>query len=233
MIAIVAALALLQQDELTGILKKFSESKSYSWKGITKFEGGMPGGGEIPDARFEGAHEDGVATHLLTDNAEFFRVGEKTVTRPRGEWRLIDPNDPSGRGRGRMFGMGGAPKIPHEELKNLGLTDILKAAEKEKIADAEYTVFTAKLGEEAARAAAPMGRMLERLQDAEVTGTFKAWINAEGRLFRYQISVKVVATMQDNEFQLKSTRITTVQDGAKVDVPADAKRAFEGQRKDY
>ena len=96
------------KSEVGDAAKKIAESKSYSWKGSLKFEGQLPfgggggggGGADIPEQTFSGSFEDGVGSHILTDASEFISVGDKSVTRPRGEWRMVEAPGGGGGGGG-------------------------------------------------------------------------------------------------------------------------------------
>jgi hypothetical protein len=251
--ALAAALAALQddKDEVCAAVEKSVGAESYSWKGASKFEGQLPfggrgGGGEIPESKFSGRHQKDVGTHLLTDAVEFITVGDKTVSRPRGEWRLTGSQEggdrpggggrgPGGRGMGGMFGMlGGSPRAPHQDLEGLDrkIAKAHKAAGGERVGDADCSVYECELTENAAREAAPFGRFLERLEDSEVTATLQAFVDAEGRLLKYVLKIKVSASFQGNDFEVSTSRSVTLSDfgSAKVEIPAEAKAALEGKR---
>jgi hypothetical protein len=248
MVMLATALVALMQsdakDEALGAGKKLAESKNYSWKGSSKFEGDLPFGGNqgqaMPEIKVEGSHVDGTGTRILTETSEYIKVGDKTVTRPRGEWRVVEENAGDGfrgggRGMGRMFGgFGGVPKAPHDDFKNLDtkITDIAKAEAKEKIGETECTVYSGKLQDDAAKEGLPFGRMLERMGDATVTGTFKYWVDGEGNLVKFQYSTKVAASFQGNDFEFTFVRAVEISDvgKAKVEIPDDAKKALEGKK---
>lgn len=222
------------KDEIVAAGKKVIEGKSYSWSGTLKFEGQLPfgGGQEIPEAKFSGT-QDGHATHIVTDSAEFIRVGDRTVRRPRGEWRLVEEN-PEGEfrrgGFGRFMGMMAAPRSPADEFAKLedSIRHASKADATEKVGDAECTVYSGDLTEEAALQAAPMGRMVERM-GGEASGTFKVWVDPEGRICKYEVTIKVSGSVQGNDFEITSIRTVTLKDfgTAKVEVPPEAKAALE------
>ncbi len=242
-----------EKGEVADAAKKVADAKSYSWKGSLKFEGQLPfggggggGGGDIPEQTFSGTFEDGVGSHILTDTSEFISVGDKSVTRPRGEWRMVEApgggggGNPFGRGgMGRMMGMfSGTPKSPHDELKDVDtkLSTAKKSAMNEKVGEIDCAVYECELTEDAARENAPMGRFLDRIPDAQVTGTLKAWVDGEGRLVKFQLTVKVAASFQGNDFEISTVRTVSLSKfgETKVTIPDDAKAVLEGKKgKDY
>lgn len=255
--ALAAALGVVQDEkaEVCAAVEKAVLDEGYTWTGTQKFEGQLPfggrgggggGAGAIPESRFSGRHQKGVGTHLVTDSMEFLTVGDKTVSRPRGEWRLVGSPEggdrpgggrgPGGRGMGgAFFGMmGGIPRAPHQDLQNLDrkISKAHKAAAGERVGETDCDVYECELTEDAAREAAPFGRFLERLEDSEVIATLKACVDGAGRLVRYTLSIKVSASFQGNDFEITAMRTVTLADfgTAKVEIPADAKAALEGRR---
>jgi hypothetical protein len=235
------------KDEAIGAAKKMVELKNYGWKGSMKFDGNLPFGGnnEIPEAKFEGSHDADKGTHMLTDSTEYLKVGEKTVSRPRGEWRLEEERDGGGGfggrggrgGMGRMFGMfGGAPKMPHEELKDPDgkISDVKKEDAKEKVGEVECAVYSCTLREDAARDMAPFARMLERIPDSTVSGSLKLWVDESGQVLKYETTTKVAASFQGNDFEVSVIRSTELKDvgKAKVEIPDDAKKVLETKKSD-
>jgi len=236
------------KDEAIGAAKKVVEMKNYSWKGSMKFEGNLPFGGnngEMPEMKFEGSHDADKGTHMLTDSTEYLKVGEKTVSRPRGEWRIVDPQDQGGfggrgggrGGMGRMFGMfGGAPKLPSEELKDPDgkISDVKKEDAKDKVGDIECVVYACTLRDDAAREMAPFGQWLERMGNSEVTGTLKFWVDESGQILKYESTTKIVASFQQNDFEISVKRSTEIKDvgKAKVEIPEDAKKLLEKKSSD-
>lgn len=253
-LALAAALGALQDEkaEVCAAVEKAFAEASYSWTGTLKFEGQLPfggrggrgGGGQIPESKFSGHHQKDVGTHLLTDSMEFLTVGDKTISRPRGEWRLVgrpEGGDRFGGGGGRgmggaIFGMiGGPPGPPHLDLQDLDrkISKAHKAPAGERVGETDCDVYECELTEEAAREAAPLGRFLERLDDSQVIATLKACVDSDGRrLLRYTLSIKVSASFQGNDFEVTTSRTVTLADfgAAKVEIPADAKAALEGRR---
>jgi len=242
------------KSEVGDAAKKIAESKSYSWKGSLKFEGQLPfgggggggGGADIPEQTFSGSFEDGVGSHILTDASEFISVGDKSVTRPRGEWRMVEApgggggggggGNPFGRGgMGRMMGMfSGTPKSPHDELKEIDtkLSSAKKSALAEKVGEIDCTVYECELTEDAARENAPMGRFLDRIPDTQVSGTLKVWVDGEGRPAKFQLTVKVSASFQGNDFEVSTVRTVSISKfgETKVTIPEDAKAVLEGKK---
>jgi len=236
------------KDEVSGAAKKTVELKNYEFKGTSKLDGNLPfgggGGGPLPETKFTGAYDAGTGLYVSTETNEWVTIGGKTVTRPKQEWRVVDPQGGGGGGRGfggmgrGMMGMfGGTPKAPHDDLKDFGskLASASKKDAKATVGETECTVFECELTEDAAKEGAPMGRMLERIPDAEIKGKAKVWMNADGAIVQYDVTVSVAAEFQGMGFEISSVRSVLIYnvDKAKVEIPSDAKKAIEkADRKD-
>jgi hypothetical protein len=234
------------KDDLAAAAKKTAEARTYSFKGETNTElpafGGGGGGPQGPQ-KFEGKHDAEAGTHILTDTQEIVKIGKKTATRPRAEWRVTEEGaDPQG-GRGGGFGRGmrgmfggAAVRAPHEELADFGskVSKVTKKGSKETLGETECDVFEAELTEEAAKAVVPGGGMLNRIPDATISGSAKVWVDGDGRIVKYVVKGTVTASFQGNDFEMSSTRTTTIYDveRTKVEIPADAKKAIEKKGSD-
>ena len=233
------------KEDLAAAAKKTAEAKSYSFKGETKMEmpnfGGQGGGPQDP-AKFEGKHEDGVGTHILTDQQEIVKIGAKTATRPRAEWRVTDETQQGGgqgggrgggfRGMGGMMGRG-STKAPHEDFKDFGskLSKASKLDRKETVGEAECDVYSIELTEDATKAMLPGGGMFGRMgQNADITytGTGKVFV-ADGKIVKYVMKAVVAASIQGQDLEFSTERTTTIYDvdKTKVEIPADAKKAID------
>ncbi len=231
------------KEDLAAAAKKTAESKSYSFKGETKTEmpafGGQGGGAQDPQ-KFEGKHEEGVGTHILTDQQEIVKVGAKTASRPRAEWRVTDETQQGqgggrgagGRGMAGMMGRG-STKAPHEDFKDFGakLAKASKSDKKETVGETECDVYSIELTEDAVKAMLPGGGMFGRMgQNAEITytGTGKVFV-ADGVILKYVLKAVVSASIQGNDVELTIERTTMIYDidKTKVELPADAKKAID------
>jgi len=231
-----------EKEDLANAAKKSSEAKNYSFKGESKTELPAFGGGQggPQESKFEGKFESGVGTIILTDQQEIVKVGGKTASRPRAEWRVTNDNAEGGGGGGGRGGRGGmmggmlgrgTTKAPHEDLKDFGakIEKATKADRKETIGETECEIISFTLTEDAAKAMMPGGGMMGRMaQDATITGEGKAFI-ADGAIVKIEVTVKITASFQGNDFEVTTTRSTLIYDvdKTKVEIPADAKKAID------
>ncbi len=239
-----------EKDEVAAAAKKLTETKNYAFKGTSKTEGNLPfgggggGAGGIPEQKFQGVYDSATGLVVSNDANEWVKVGDITVTRPKAEWRVVEQPAAGGGGRGGRGGMGGmmggmfggAPKAPHEDLKDFGtkLAGAKKADAKETIGETECSVYSGDLTDEATKESLPFGRMMERFAaDAEIKGTSKVWIDGEGNICKYETTVRVAASFQGNDFEISIVRTVSVFDAgkAKVEIPEGAKAAIEKRKK--
>jgi hypothetical protein len=232
------------KEDLVNAAKKVADAKSYSFKGETKMElpaiGGQGGGNQDPQ-KFEGKHEAEVGTHILTDSQEVVKIGNKTASRPRAEWRVTTDGAEGGDqgggrrgGFGRMLGgMGGRARAPHEDFKDFGskLEKVTKSDKKETIGEYECDVYNADLTEDAAKALLPGGGMMGRMQqqaEIEIKGKGKFWV-MDGAIVKSELTASLVGSFQGNDFEMSATRTTSIFDidKTKVTIPEDAKKAID------
>ena len=127
--------------------------------------------------------------------------------------------------------------LPHEDLKDFGdkIDEATNTDKTEMVGETDCTVYKITLTEEAATAMIPMSRMLERMEDVEIEGTGKVWLDEDGNIHKYTTNVTVVASFNGNDFEIGMERTVSVYAIGKteVEIPKGAKKAIEGNDEDY
>lgn len=220
------------REDVQKAARKTSELTNYSFRIELAFEGG-PGGGGHPPATQARYDKDIGLYGKVGETAEFVKIADKVAFTDReGNWR----RPPQGQSGGRGYGMMGLflrnLKAPHEDVK--GLDARFKKIEKQNNRENGCDVYAGELTEEAAREILPMRRILDRLQDAEISGEAKLWVNSDGILVRYEIRCVVKANFNGNDFEMTFTRTTELSDigTTKVEIPDEAKKLLEEEKKD-
>jgi hypothetical protein len=237
MLAAVFALALQEKDDVAAAVKKVVELKNYSFRGVAKTEGPIPGMGT---SKYSGAYDSAAGLYMSSDTQEWVKIGEKMVTRPKQDWRPVENRDAGsavgGMGRNLMTMFGAPPRVPHEELKDFA--SIVSSAKKldrsEKIGDADCAMYDCDLTEEAARQRVPMGRMMRNLENAEIGGTLRVWVDGNGVAQRYEVVVHIAVTLGGRDVDITTTSTVSLFDigTAKPAIPDEAKKALESKPKE-
>lgn len=165
----------------------------------------------------EAKYQKDAPLYCKADKIEFFRTDKVLVYKDKDAWQrtrtgtLSDPLrilGPSAKVR--------AVRLPHEELAILGA-----ALTKVKKADAVVT------GEFDADAAKKLARTEDR--DLARGGTAKLWLDADGKLAKYEIAIRVQGVRGNADVDGVMTRTVTVSGigMTKVELPAGAKKALE------
>ncbi len=128
-----------------------------------------------------------------------------------------------GRGAGGMRGMASL-RAPHEELAVLaGGIDKTTASEK----DGEATRYAVSLKTQTVLDLSGMGRRFGDSQ-VEMAGTASFWVDANGKLTRYEYTTTINATMRDQDVEMKTTRKVELKgiDSTTVSIPEEALKAL-------
>jgi hypothetical protein len=205
-------------DDLTKAIEAVTGAESY------RFTVASEGGG--PAAAVEGTYRKGEPLSLKADRVEFFRRGEVLVYKQGDAWQrtrtgtLSDP----------LAILGASAKArsvrpPHEELALV--RKVLGAAKKEETS--RGVIFTGELSADDARG-------LARTEDRDLArgGTIHLWLDGRGRLTKYEIAIRVQGRRGNAEVDGTVTKTVTLSDvgTAKFEVPAAAKQALEGAKKE-
>jgi hypothetical protein len=208
------ALALCAADDgLARALQGVTGASSYSF---TVTEGmGAPAG------VVEGKYQKGQPLYFKADRIEFFKLGDAMAYKHGGAWQksrrgtLSDP----------LIILGGAAKVraarlPHEELA--GFEKYFKAVKKSQ--EKGETVYAGELTGEA------VAKLVKtELRGVARSGTARVWVDAKGRLVKYQVAIKVQGRLGNAEIDGETTKTVTLSDvgATKVEVPMEAKKALE------
>ena len=165
----------------------------------------------------EGKFQKGLPLQFKADGIEFFRKGDIMVYKQGDTWqrtRTGTLSDPL-----RILGASAkvrAARTPSEELTMLAKT--VKKATKEKAS--VRTTF----GEDEARE-------LARTEDRDLArnGTAKFWIDGEGRLTKYEFTIRVLGRRGNADVDGVVVKTVTLEavGKTKIEVPAAAKKAMD------
>ncbi len=231
LLAFSAALA-DDKDDLARAARRLAEAGSYTFKVEIRSDAPFP----IPG--LEGRHGKDAGTHVKAgDRVELFHAGGKLFVRQgEGDWAPADGHSPAGGRRRRGGGMllhGMA--APHEELKGLesALREI-KKGEPEKVGEKTCIVLSGELTKEGI-AASPLGRSMSQFGPPggaagfELSGTARAWIDADGNLLRYEMRTRVAGEFGGNAFEFSLLRTTDFSEvgRTRVEVPEGVRKLLE------
>lgn len=198
-------------EELAGVLKKAT-----GWDGYTFTVEEQPGS-------LEAKYEKGKPLWCKADRLELFKKGDVVAYKDGDKWlrsRTGTLSDPL-----RVLGAVAkvrTARLPHEELP--AIVKAAGAAQKEKERDGGLTVYSARLGREAARA-------LARSENQSVAreGTARFWVDADGRLVKYELTIRLQGRIGGAEVDGTVRKTVTLSAAGKtrVDVPAEAGKALE------
>jgi hypothetical protein len=208
---VLAALALAAEDDvLVKVLRAASKADSYAF---TVQQSG--------DSAVEGKYQKDRPTSFTADRIDFFRKGDALVYKQGGTWQKTKAgtqSDPlailaaSAKVR--------SARLPHEDLADLAkhLKNVQKVQEKAR------TGYRAELTEDGARA-------LAKRADRELArdGTARVWLDGEGRLARYEVTIRLKGRRGNAEVDGEATRTVTIKDvdATRVDVPDEVRKLLE------
>ncbi len=222
------ALAGGRDEELAKATKKASEMESYSFKTDTKIDG--KGGKGLAPAAVEGRFQKDQPASFKLQGTEAFRKTGVLVVKEGEAWKRLDRKKGEKPQKGQVSLLVlGSVKLPHEEL-----ADFEKNFEKsEKAVEGETTVYTGPLTADAARTLASSGDKAAGKGRASLayTGSARVWVNKDGAIAKYELTLKGKGTVKDKEVEVGITRTVELTEigTTKVEVPEGAKKALEGQ----
>jgi hypothetical protein len=233
------------KDDLGNAVKKFTDAKSYSFKGEMTVTAPGRGGADAPapaPVAFDGKYAEEVGLVVQTAQDEIVKIGGRTAIRPKPTWRVIDDGQRGNRGPGlqaAFAGRGGAAlaaRSPKEDLTGLEgkLEKVTKTDKKETVGEGECSVYEVTFSPEGAKsltggAGRPGAGGGNQNATASASGHF--WVSSDGRLAKYEITSKVSRTFNDREFTTSNSRTVSLfdVDKTKVELPAGAKEAIGRQ----
>ncbi|MBI2804692.1 MAG: hypothetical protein HYX68_06870 [Planctomycetes bacterium] len=198
-------------DEVLKAIQNIANADSYAFTSSD-----TPG-----TAAVEGRYQKGRPIAFNADRIDFFRKGKILVYQQGAAWQrtrtgtLSDPLRiliPSAKVR--------AARLPHEDL--VIVSKVLKKTTNEKVKG--HFVVRGDFGADTAK-------QLARTEDRDLArgGTAKLWLDARGRLVRYEIAIRVQGVRGNAEVDGVMTRTATIAELGKVKVvvPAGARKALE------
>jgi len=220
-----AVLLAPREDDLAAAAKKTSELASYAFKVDVKADAKGQHAPSV-EGRFE--KEKPVALKLLGTEA-FRKNGGVVVVKQGEEWKKLGKaakGDKPPKGE-ISIQVVQAVKLPHDELEGFE-----KNFEKiEKGSDGDLTLYSGALTPEGAHSLSSTGSKKEGKTALTYTGGAKVWVNKDGLVVKYEISVKAKGTVKDKEVEQSITRTVQISDPGttKVEVPEGAAKALGDQ----
>jgi hypothetical protein len=233
------------KDDVGSTLKKFTEAKSYSFKGEVTMTVPGRGGADAPEPTpiaFDGKFSDEVGLVVQTAQDEIVKIENKVAIRPKPVWRVMEQGGRGNRGAGgggmaafagRGGGAGMFARAPKDELAGMDakLDRVTKTDKKETVGESECSVFEAGFTSEGAKSLAGGGGRPGGggNAEAEVTASAHFWVASDGHLAKYEISTKVTRSFNNREITTSSKKVVTLfdVDKTKVELPSGAKEAIE------
>ncbi len=219
------------KEDLAKAAKKATEMESYKFKMTMELEGVPMAQGPI---EFTGEHQKDT-THISGEvngqEFEAYKKGKKAATKGQdGEWKAGGKG-----GRGGMAMNISQVKAPHEELKEVEkkFEKIKKADKKETVNSKECTIYEGDLTEEAAKDIIPGGGGRMAGNAAEITGTGKIFVDADGVIQKVVFVSSIKVSIQGQDLDITMTRTTEVSDIGKTEikVPEEVAKLLEEEKK--
>ncbi len=202
--------------EVAAAIKKLGEQSSYSWTYTPKTEGTESGRRQAP---IEGKTEKDGCTYLKGSAGEIsyeaaFK-GELMVVNYSGDWLSTAEIGENNSAIRRLKAL----KKPVEEAENL----VGKTLDLKKESDG---VYAGDLAADAAKAL--FSRLGRRAAEApEAKGSVRFWVK-DGRLTKYEFSVRGKITVGEDKREVAISQTTTVEikdiGSTKISLPEDAKK---------
>jgi hypothetical protein len=221
-----AAVGGSRDEELSNATKKASEMTRYAFKVDVKADGRARG---VAPLAVEGIYEKDQPVYFKAQGKDACRQTGALVVKEGDSWKRLERKKREKRDRDQRALLSlGEVKLPHEEI-----AEFEKKLEKvEKAADGEMTLYSGALTPDGARSLVSTGGKAEgkgRL-NLSYTGSAKVWLDKDGHIVKYEVSITGSGKVKDRDVQLSLTRAVNLSDvgTAKVEVPEDAKKALQG-----
>jgi hypothetical protein len=213
---LLAAPAWADDDALTKAIEKDAALQQYTFQ-IDEKPGKGAGSG------VEGTYQKGQPVYLKADKISYFKAGDVLVYKQGETWKRSkrgtesDPLTVLG-----AVAKVNAARLPHEEFA--GLEKLLTGIKKGDKMEDGCAVYSADLTEEGAKQLAPV-----ESKGVARSGTLRAWINADGLIVKYVVSIRLKGKRGNAEVDGTAEKTVRLADlgSAKVEVPEGAKKALE------
>lgn len=219
-------------DDLAAAAKKAAEMTNYTFRLEAKGEGNLGKGGGKPLSVT--GHYDG-SVICFKSKSDAYRKGDTLVVQDQdGNWSKVEPPQKGGgkpeggqkpegdkgqRG-GKMLQM---VRAPHEECAEFET----KFKEVSKAEESGFSVFSGPLTDEAALDFSPRrpGGGGGKAQLA-TSGSAKVWVDGQGNIAKYEITVTMKGTIKDKEIDATITRTVEISEvgSTKFEVPEGASK---------
>ncbi len=209
-------------EEVAAAAKKAAEITSYSFKVTTA----GPAKGKRTGGTVEGKYEKDQPVCLKSGALEAFRKGGLVVYKEGEEWKRAERKKGEKKADPTLALQ--AVKLPHEELD--GCDKHFQSVEKAEAKENECTVFSGPLTETAAASLASTGGKGNKAAAAlRYSGTGKLWVNADGRIVKYEFQIKATGERNGKAIDQSIARTVELTDlgTAKVEIPEGAKKLLE------
>jgi hypothetical protein len=207
-------------EELAAAAKKSAETTSYSFKAT------VPGRGKNAPGPVEGKYEKDQPVALKSGALEAFRKGGLLVYKEGEEWKRAEKKKGEKRADPTLALQ--AVRLPHEELE--GVDKYFQTVEKAEAKENDCTVYSGALAETAAASLASGGaKTANKAAALKYSGTGKVWVNADGRIVKYEFKIKAAGERNGKTIDQSIDRTVEISDvgSAKVEIPEGAKKALE------
>ncbi len=220
------------KDDLSKASAKTAALENYKFSGTLEVDN-MPmipspmdvAGSFVKDGAFH------VETEIL---GPIYRVGKKVAMKDpeTGDWLLAKAGRKVGEGNNQLLVVAArGMKAPHDWLKKVEDRFVeVRKSPAEKIGGKDHEVFEGKLSADGVKQLLPGGiGMFLKLTETE--GTAKVYVDPDGRIAKFETGkckVKGEMNGQEFEFEVKQTWTISGIGEAKIELPADVKKLFEG-----
>jgi hypothetical protein len=219
-ILLAALLCQTANEEVAAAAKKAAEITRYSFKVTAPAARGKGAAGTV-----EGKFEKDQPVSLKSGALEAFRKGGLVVYKEGEEWKRAERKKGE-KGPDPTVALQ-AVKLPHEELEAFDkyFQTVAKAEAKEN----DCAVFSGPLTETAAASLGSTGNKQAGKLNLKFAGTGKVWVNADGRIVKYEVDIKATGDRNGKAIDQTIKRTVEITDAgsAKVEVPEGAKKALE------
>lgn len=219
------------KEEVAKASTKTNALEKYAFKGLLEVENVpmIPGPMEVKGA-FVKDNAFYVETEIL---GPVYRVGKKVVMKDpdTGDWMVAKPGRKVGEGNNQLLIVAARGwKAPHDALKKVEEKfAALKKGASVKVGDVDSAVYEGDLTTDGIKSLIP-GGMGAFLKITETKGDAKVYVSPEGLILKWETgkcSVKGEMNGQEFEFEVKQVFELSEVGKAKLEIPADVKKALE------
>jgi hypothetical protein len=213
-------------EDLCKATQAASEMSSYAFKVDVKADRRARG---LAPLAVEGKYEKDQPVYFKAQGTDAYRRTGAVVVKDGEAWKRLErkKREKKDRNQTTLLSLGDV-KLPHEEL-----TEFEKKLEKiEKAVEGETTVYSGALTADGARSLAATGNKASGKGRLNLTysGSAKLWLNKDGQVTKYEVSIKGSGKVKERDVQVSTTRTVELSEigTVKVEVPEAAKKSLQG-----